>query len=527
MSCGRSLVGAALWRGKIVMLAAALVCLGWCHSSRADSSVAKAVASAPSASEATAFHRSGAPALRARVVLSRGSQRVPRSFLGISVESNELLSYVHEGRVFDRVLGLIRGASGAPLALRVGGRSGDDAYWNASTAHDPSWTFAIGHRWLDQLAALARRDELQVTLDLNLAVHSPAMEARFAKAALHALGRSRLIGLAIGNEPDLYGHQSGLAHERISTTMRSARGQWTRGYSPAHYRADFLAYARRLSRAAPRIPLEGPEVAAANPSWLHTLGGLGRLGPRAISVHRYPFSYCWPPSSPIYPTVSRLLSLRATRSLAGRLLGVIRYAHRSGKALQVSEINSVSCGGNPGVSNTFASALWTPDVLFDLMRVGVNGVNWHMRSELLNAPFLLKRGSIRVLPELYGLTLFAQMIGTNARLVRLHESARGLNLSTWAVRSNSGTSVLLINKGHRAAEVTISSKRHATRSAHVERLWGQSALSASGVTLGGRRIGADGRWHSRQRIVTVLLKAGRYKIRVAGFSAALLQAPQL
>jgi hypothetical protein len=503
-------------------LSAALIYLSGCHTAWAASSAPGPLAGAPTAVEASAFHRSGGRALPAELVLSNGSQRVPRAFLGISVEANELLSYVHEGPVFDRALGLMREASGAPLAFRIGGKSSDDAYWNVSTAHAPSWTFELGRRWLGQLAGLARRDRLQITLDLNLAVHSPAMEARFAKAVLGALGRSRLAGLAIGDEPDLFGHQPGLDLERISSTMRSARGRWTVGYSPAHYRADFRAYAQRLSRAVPHIPIEGPEAAGSNPFWLHSLGGLGRLGPRAITLHRYPLSYCWRPGSVFYPTVGRLLSQRATKSLAGRLLGAIRYAHGSGKALQVSEMNSVSCGGNSGVSNSFASALWAPDALFQLMRVGVNGVDWHMRSELLNAPFLLKRHSIRPLPELYGLSLFAQMIGTDARLVHAQGRAPGLNLSTWAVRSASGTSVLLINKGHRPANVTVSSRRVASAPAQLERLWAPSGRSTSGVTLGGRRVGADGRWHGRLRTAMVLPKRGHYQVRLPGFSAALL-----
>ncbi len=40
-------------------------------------------------------------------------------------------------------------------------------------------------------------------------------------------------------------------------------------------------------------------------------------------------------------------------------------------------MNSVTGGGAKGVSNTFASALWALDTLFELAQAGVSGVNVH------------------------------------------------------------------------------------------------------------------------------------------------------
>jgi hypothetical protein len=106
-------------------------------------------------------------------------------------------------------------------------------------------------------------------------------------------------------------------------------------------------------------------------------------------------------------------------------------------------MNSVSCGGNEGVADSFATALWAPDALFELMRAGVDGVNWHIRAELVNAPFMLLPGAIEPLPELYGLALFLQMLGPEARRTGASVSASaGLHVKVWAVTSRNGTSVL-------------------------------------------------------------------------------------
>lgn len=51
------------------------------------------------------------------------------------------------------------------------------------------------------------------------------------------------------------------------------------------------------------------------------------------------------------------------------------------------EINSVTGLGLGGVSDTFATALWAPDALFELMRAGVPAVNLHARVFAVDDPF--------------------------------------------------------------------------------------------------------------------------------------------
>jgi hypothetical protein len=486
--------------------------------------VADAAAGQGRAASPTALPAVASP-LPATVRLKRGSQAIPPSFLGLSVETNELLDYVREGAVFDRAVGLMRSAAGAPIVLRVGGKSADDAYWRASPAGAPPWVFELGDGWTSELAALARRDRLRVMLDLNLAVHSPSMAASFAAAALAALGHTDLAGFSIGNEPDLFRGQPGLERERVSSTTSSARTGWTQVYSPGRYRADYLAYARALAVAAPGVGLAGPEAARSSPGWLRALSGVGPLGPSEFTVHRYPLSYCWPAGSFFYPRVSTLLAERSSHGLAFRLRGAVLFAHRRHRQLWVSELNSVSCAGNLGVSDSFASALWGPDALFELIRAGVDGVNLHLRPQLPNAPFLLRHGSIRPQPELYGLAMFAQMLGPGARRVILSSRhPRALHLKAWAVRSALGTSVLLINKGRRTAEVSVRPARgQVFAPAQIEPLRARSPFARSGITYGGRFIGHDARWHGRLHARMAKPSGGSYGVRVGGFSALLLK----
>jgi hypothetical protein len=467
--------------------------------------------------------RTGSHSLRAQVRLTNASWSVPRSFLGLSVEVSELSSYVRAGAVFDRALSLLRPASHDPMVLRVGGKSADDAYWDVPAPAAPSWVFELGNDWLTQLATLVRQEDLRVTLDLNVAVHAPSMAADFAKAVFEALQPHGLAGLSIGNEPDLFVHQPGLQRERVAATIPSTPKAWTRDYSPSSYRRDYVAYARAVSAAVPGIPLAGPESASHTPGWLSAVTALGPLTPRALTLHRYPSSACWAPDSPGYPRISLLLAERSSKGLAGGLRNAIAFAHSHGMAFLVTELNSVSCGGIPGVANSFATALWAPDALFELMSAGVDGVNWHIRPYMLNAPFELRAGAIEPLPELYGLALFAQMLQPPARRAAVQLStARGLDLKAWAVTSGTQTRVLLINKGRANARVSLRGGQIGGR-ARLQRLLAPRVSSVSGVTLGGRWIGRDARWHGREQQVWIGSRGGQYHVLVSGYSAALLQ----
>jgi hypothetical protein len=348
------------------------------------------------------------------------------------------------------------------------------------------------------------------------------MAAEFAKAAFEALGPDGLAGLSIGNEPDLFIHQPGLQRERVAATIPSTPKAWTHDYSPSSYRRDYVAYARALSAVVPGIPLAGPETAGHTHGWLSAVAALGPLTPSALTVHRYPSSACWAPDSPGYPRISLFLAERSSKGLAGGLRNAIAFAHSHGMAFRVSELNSVSCGGISGVSDSFATALWAPDALFELMSAGVAGVNWHIRPYMLNAPFELRAGAIEPLPELYGLALFAEMIQPPARRVAVQVSAaRGLDLKAWAVTSGTRTRVLLINKGRGDARVSLRGRNIGGR-ARLQRLSAPRVSSVSGVTLGGRWIGQDARWHGREQPVWIGSRGGQYHVLVSGYSAALL-----
>ncbi len=164
--------------------------------------------------------------------------------------------------------------------------------------------------------------------------------------------------------------------------------------SPRSYVRDFNVYARTLNRFAPGVPLLGPAVAKPKRSlrWITQLIRRDRRYLGAVTAHRYPYSACVHRSAGDFPTVARLLSPVATAGVTSAVAPAAAQAHRAGLPFRMTELNSVTCGGRAGVSNTFATALWAPDALFGLMRVGVDGVNIHVRADTVNAAMVPAAG---------------------------------------------------------------------------------------------------------------------------------------
>ena len=463
---------------------------------------------------------------QASVRIASGAEglSVPGSFLGVSFESWGLPLFEHHGVLLARTLSLLRAPGAAPLIVRVGGNSTDRTFWDPTGRRLAPWAFGLTPRYFRQLAELVRRTGARILLDLNLATATAAVSAQVAAVAERLLPPGSIMGFEVGNEPDLYDHAG-----RLAKLSRHAHGFYVvrRPMSPARYVADFDAYARVLAPIAPRTPLVGPAVGypLLDASWISRLldGPHPRLG--IVSAHIYPYTACAHPGSPNYPTVDRLLSEKASAGLVRLIRPAAELAHRARLPLRLTELNSVSCGGRPGVSDTFASALWAADALFELLRAGVDGVNIHVRAEAVNGAFALTRQGLVARPLLYGLTLFTRTLESGARLVATQQQASSsARLKVWALRlANGQLHVLLIDKGERSTTVRL---RLATRgTATLQRLLAAGPHSRSGVTLDGQRLGSDGRWHGRPSPEAIRPDAHGYTATLPPYSAALLTVP--
>ncbi len=446
---------------------------------------------------------------------------IRRGFVGISLEYTSLPAYAgSDPHALDPAfIRLIRGlAPHSSPVIRVGGDSTDWTWWPVSgIVKPPGVSYTLTPRWIAVARAAARELNARLVLGINLEADSRRVAGVEARALLGGLGTRSVGAFELGNEPEAYATIGWYAN---------AHGVGVPGRPPDYGVRSYIADYAAISRALPAgVPLAGPALASAD--WLGHAGQFLAANPRVrlLTVHFYPLRRCGtPPGSPAFPTLANLLAPGAARPPAGLAAGVAA-AHARGVAVRVDELNSVSCKGKPGVSNTFASALWALEVLFRMAQAGVDGVNVHTLTHVSYEPFAFSRRGGRwrasVKPLYYGLVMFGRAAPAGARVLSTQHPALD-GLETWATRGPGKTvRVLIINESPARLTLAVRSPQ-GSGTASLERLIAPSLTATSGVTLAGQRYAASGRLTGRRRTLSLQPVQGRYVVSLPSAGAALL-----
>ena len=206
-----------------------------------------------------------------------------------------------------------------------------------------------------------------------------------------------------------------------------------------------------------------------------------------------------------------------------RSLGAIQRT--SAIPLQLDETNDISCKGQSGVSNSFASALWAADYIARAMTAGMRGLDFH---DLLSrpgaySPLVARTHELHANPEWYALLLAGRLQGSKP----LHTSVRGdPNLSAQAFLSTSGTvQLMLVNFDPTASAPLRVRLRVPGRFAAgtILRLTAPSPYVTSRVKLGGREVGPSGAWSAQLPLPSVYDKKRSLELAMPPSSAALVE----
>jgi hypothetical protein len=115
-----------------------------------------------------------------------------------------------------------------------------------------------------------------------------------------------------------------------------------------------------------------------------------------MTVHAYPTVACGSAGPPT--TAARLLSEHTSVGLVEKydwLLSTARAAHRGAV---ISESNSASCGGKPGVSDTPVAGVWAARYVVAALLRGWSQVRFHMAATSYD-PFVFESdGTVRLRP---------------------------------------------------------------------------------------------------------------------------------
>ena len=438
--------------------------------------------------------------------------KVPLDYMGLSYESGQLAYPDFFSPRNAALIQMFRTLSPSGV-LRLGGNLSEFTLWSETEpatppeagglvgpdpGHREPRTFVITPRSIRNLQGFLAATGWRCIYGLNLG--GGTLEQALVEGGYVAktLGR-QLIAVQFGNEPDLFKH----------------RDQGNKPWTFDEYLTRWKMFRAAFQDKLPHVALAGPDT-ASNQTWVKRFTEDVPKEVEFASSHYYPLG---PPTSSEM-TIDRLLHPGAQFDSSCRQ--ALDSAKAAGLPFRMSEGNSCYNAGKPGVSDTFASALWAGDFCLQMASMGCVGVNLHGGANGYYSPIV---GSIEsgfaARPEYYGLMLAQQFAGHTLKRTTLE--AQGGNITAYAAAGGAATRLVAVfNKDGRDAEVTITDPAVGFTQAAIGRLEGSLIDAKDGVRFQGGTVKSDGVFHPR---IGEALKSqsGKLLVRVPAYSAALIR----
>ncbi|KAG8678311.1 hypothetical protein FRC08_017875, partial [Ceratobasidium sp. 394] len=189
-----------------------------------------------------------------------------------------------------------------------------------------------------------------------------------AQTAENILG-DRLNGFQLGNEPDLYG----------------AHGRRDPSYSMQDYMNDYQTMINDLSTAGLKNQqmLIGPSTCCNwNEMDLFNLGYLTQYANnlKMVAVQKYPTDNCKINGNVHDPqeTFGSYTTHQAVTNLAKGYIASSAAVQAAGKPFVLMETNTASCGGFPGISDSFGATMWAADLGLQFAYINFSQVLLHV-----------------------------------------------------------------------------------------------------------------------------------------------------
>ncbi len=474
------------------------------------------------------------PSASVRLTLrpDRLGNKIADDFTGLSYESAQLGNPHFFSGANTELAGFVRrlGASGV---LRIGGNTSEYCYWtpdptkpaNVQNPQNPdnirtgdkanpaAFGMAVGpdtgHKApapvnITPEAIRNLREFLdacgwKLIYGLNLGTGTAEDAADEAARVMDAAG-SKLIAFQLCNEPDLF-FRNGI--RKSDYAFKQFAVEWQRFYQV-------------IKARLPNAPFAGPDTAYNN-EWLVPFARQFKREAVFLSQHYYAEG---PPTDPSM-TIERLL--RPNPKLREEFEGMKTTMQESGLPFRLAETNSCYQGGKPGVSDTFASALWSADLMYQLASAGGMGINFHGGGYGWYTPIAgTQENGFLARPIFYGMLLFAEAGPGQLVETKLDQLDQAPLLTAYALRANTGSiKVAAVNKNlDRAVRLTVDSGQPAPH-AKALRLRAPRVDDTTDTTFGGAPVGASGAW-SPARQETLPVENGAAVIDLPPASAALI-----
>ncbi|HLX68981.1 MAG TPA: glycosyl hydrolase family 79 C-terminal domain-containing protein [Verrucomicrobiae bacterium] len=428
--------------------------------------------------------------------------RISPDFIGLGYETSAVAQSNYFSAANTTLVRLYRNLSPHGL-IRIGGNISDHTRYEpdgVATVQTETNVTVINRHNLEELAGFVHATGWRVMWGLNLGTGSREAAVREAQAVSEILG-DHLQSFEIGNEVDI-------------------RGRYTLRYHDFDgYYSNYLAYKASIRAALPSANFSGPDSANNLPFVLRFATNEAK-DIRLLTHHYYRTG-----AKTSGATIENLLKL--DEDWCNRLLQLQAVSRESGVPFRINEVNSFYGGGKAGVSDTFASALWVLDYMYQIASYGGDGVNMETDINQLGwishySPIVHdQEGHCHARPEYYGMLAFG-LTGAGDLLKTTLDKGGAINLTAYATRNDSSLWVTLVNKDlSRDAEVAVALAMGYTK-AEAFRLEAPAITSTNQVVLSGAEVSANGQW-TAQLPQSIAVKAGIARVTVPHASAVLLK----
>jgi hypothetical protein len=399
---------------------------------------------------------------------------MPTDFSGLSYETAQLANPSFFAADNKALVDIFRGLSTQGV-LRIGGGTSEFTTFTTEEPTTPPPFDAVGPdtsknvksntpitpKALRNLRAFLDAAGWRALYGLNLGQGTTANAAGEAFHAQQILG-PRLIAFQLGNEPDA----------------------WRTRYRPATYAfPDFFKEWQAMREAVlaqtPKAKFAGPDISNKVPYFTSFAEEAPKITPDIVLLTAH--YYAMGPAGSPGVTLDKLLS--PDPKLERDLKSFMDASRAAGLPFRMSEGNSCWNGGQPGVSDTLASALWSADMMLQFAAAGCAGVNMHGGGNGFYTPIAgsLAAGFTRR-PEYFGMQLAEKFSGSTLLQTTLQCSSERVRI--YAAEKSGRLQLVVINKTEQAVSIAASlPKSHSNRPVETWSLSGPAMDQKDGVTL--------------------------------------------
>ncbi|KAH9929433.1 glycoside hydrolase family 79 protein [Fomitopsis serialis] len=337
----------------------------------------------------------------------------------------------------------------------------------------------------------------------------------------------RLLGFQVGNEPDLY----------------ALHGHRAANYSVWDYFGEFAEIVEAIA-ADDNIPMRNNLIAPSvsgtwTPEDVWNTGFLtsydSSLG--ALAVEKYPDDNCaalypggdFGPAKDPQGVFANYLNHTSGQLLVKPYLASTALAQQNGKPFYMFETNTASCGGFPGVSDSFGAALWAADYALQMAYSNFSAANLHVGglSDSYN-PFIPPPTNESLFqgwtigPVFYSVLAVAEALGSSntSRVIDLNANNGSIYTPAYAIYENNALARLALfnyvsdasGASNVTATISIDGGRmgeqvSTPQTVKIKYLAAESVAVKENITWAGQTLGSrfevDGRLKGGENVQTV------------------------